>query len=130
MIKKYGDFSNISIKMIDDSYRYELISMIDSFNSYGVPFIGLFDNDKLIGGVLMDEDYLPYEYRFDIVISPVYRKKGYLKLLIDKLKLEFYKDNKADQLSATVVNKKLIAILKNRFGFNEYEGDAFMWIRK
>lgn len=124
---------NIYIKDIDNEYIDELFDMMsDDFYSYSSPIIGLFDNDKIIGGVLIDEDYLPWEYRFDVVIDKGYRGKGYLKLLINRLIEKFNADEKADQLSAIVVNKKLTDILVNKFGFSkgEFEGDDFVWIRK
>jgi hypothetical protein len=137
-ILKFNDFLNenlkddIYVKSIGVEYSNELYSMITNFNSSGNPYLGLFKGEKIIGGILLDEDYLPWEFRFDVVIKRGYRGKGYLKLLIDKLKEDFYADKDADQLSATVVNKKLTPILVNRFGFScgKYEGDDFVWITK
>ena len=137
-ILKFNDFLNenlkddIYVKSIGVEYSKELYSMITNFNSSGNPYLGLFKGEKIIGGILLDEDYLPWEFRFDVVIKRGYRGKGYLKLLINKLKEDFYADKDADQLSATVVNKKLTPILVNRFGFSdgEYEGDDFVWITK
>lgn len=124
--------NTISVKNIGNEYMDELFDMVDGFNTNGKPKIGLFNDGKLIGGVLLEEDYLPWEYRFDVVIHKKFRGKGYLKLLINKLKENFYNDKEADQLSATVVNKKLTKILVNKFGFNEgeFEGDDFVWISK
>ncbi len=124
--------STIYVKNIGNEYRDELFDMVDGFNTNGKPKIGLFNGEKLIGGVLLEEDYLPFEYRFDIVIHKKFRDKGYLKLLINKLKENFNNDKEADQLSATVVNKKLTKILVNKFGFDkgEFEGDDFVWINK
>ena len=137
-ILKFNDFLNenlkddIYVKSIGVEYSKELYGMITNFNSSGNPYLGLFKGEKIIGGILLDEDYLPWEFRFDVVIKRGYRGKGYLKLLINKLKEDFYADKDADQLSATVVNKKLTPILVNRFGFSdgEYEGDDFVWITK
>ena len=124
--------SKIYVKNIGNEYADELFDMVDGFSTNGNPKIGLFNGEKLIGGVLLDEDYLPWEYRFDVVINKKNRGKGYLKLLINKLKENFNNDKQADQLSATVVNKKLTDILVNNFGFykGEYEGDDFVWIKK
>lgn len=124
--------NDISVKNIGNEYLQELLGIVDGFNTNGTPEIGLFNGEKLIGGVLLNEDYFPWEYRFDVVIHKKFRGKGYLKLLIDKLKENFNNDKEADQLSATVVNKKLTKILVNKFGFNEseFEGDDFVWIKK
>lgn len=124
--------STIYVKNIGNEYMDELLDMIDGFYTNGEPKIGLFNGEKLIGGVLLEEDYLPREYRFDVVIHKKFRGKGYLKLLINKLKENFNNDKEAKQLSATVVNKKLTKILVNKFGFNEgeFEGDDFVWINK
>ena len=138
-VKNFKQFINenttnddIFVKNIGNEYTYELMSMIEGFNTNGKPKIGLFKGENLIGGVLLDEDYLPWEYRFDVVINKKFRGKGYLKLLINKLKENFNNDKEADQLSAIVVNKKLTDILVNNFGFykGEYEGDDFVWIQK
>lgn len=138
-VKNWKQFLNeninntISVKNIGNEYMDELFDMIDGlFYTYANPKIGLFNGENLIGGVLLDEDYLPLEYRFDVVIHKKFRGKGYLKLLINKLKENFYNDKEANQLSATVVNKKLTKILVNKFGFNEgeFEGDDFVWINK
>ena len=124
--------STIYVKNIGNEYMDELFDMVDGFNTNGKPKIGLFNGKKLIGGVLLEEDYLPWEYRFDVVIHKKFRGKGYLKLLINKLKENFNDDKEADQLSATLVNKKLTKILINKFEFNEgeFEGDDFVWISK
>jgi len=123
---------DVTIRNIGNEYIKELKGMINNFNSNGNPKIGLFKGNNLIGGVLLDKDYSPWEYRFDVVIDERFRGEGYLKLLINKLKEDFFKDEKADQLSATVVNKELTNILINKYGFNkgEYEGDDFVWINK
>ena len=92
-VKNFKQFVNenttnddIFVKNIGNEYVYELMSMIEGFNTNGKPKIGLFKGEKLIGGVLLDEDYLPWEYRFDVIINKKFRGKGYLKLLINKLK--------------------------------------------
>ena len=125
--------STIYVKNIGNEYMGELFDMADGeFYTYGKPKIGLFSGEKLIGGVLLEEEYLPSEYRFDVIIHKNFRDKGYLKLLINKLKENFYNDKEVDQLSAMVVNKKLTKILVNKFGFNkgEFEGEDFVWINK
>ena len=132
-LNEESNSSDIAIKDIDSSYidqTYKLVG--NQFGTNGTPSIGLFDGGKLIGAVLLDEDYLPYEYRFDIVINKRYRNKGYSSLLIKALIDKFKKDTEADQLAATVVNKKLLNTLENKFGFwiGEYEGDAFAWLTK
>lgn len=113
-------------------YDAELQKMIgSSFTSDGFAYIGLFKGDKIIGGVLLSKDHLPWEYRFDVVISRSYRGKGYLKLLINKLIADFKADPVADQLSAQVVNKKLVGILE-RYGFSigNFEDLPFAWMTK
>lgn len=136
-LKTYESFNDISndvyVERIDSDYDDELIDMIgDDFNPNGSGFLGLFKKDSIIGGVMIEKDYLPWEYRFDVVISEKYRGKGYLKLLINRLIERFNKDDEADQLSATVINKGLTDVLVNKFGFNkgEFNGDDFVWIRK
>lgn len=116
-----------SYNHMDDVYN-----MITNFNSNGFPLNGLYLNDKLIGSILLDPDYLPWEYRFDVIIKKGYRNKGYLKYLINDLIERFKKNEQADQLSATVVNKNLVNILKDKWGFgvDEFEGDPFVWINK
>lgn len=99
MLTKFSEYiveNNISVKNIGNEYFDELSNMIDEFNTNGKPRIGLFNGKKLIGGVLLDENYLPWEYRFDIVIHKNFRGKGYLELLINKLKDDFNNDKEAD----------------------------------
>ena len=136
-LKTYESFNDISndvyVERIDSDYDDELIDMIgDDFNPNGSGFLGLFKKDSIIGAVMIEKDYLPWEYRFDVVISKKYRGKGYLKLLINRLIECFNKDDEADQLSATVINKGLTDVLVNKFGFNkgEFNGSDFVWIRK
>jgi len=110
----------------------EVHDMITTFNSNGFPLNGLYLNNKLIGSILLDPDYLPWEYRFDVIIKKGYRNKGYLKYLMGDLIDRFKKDEQTDQLSATVVNKKLVNILEDKWGFgvDEFEGDPFVWTNK
>lgn len=121
----------ISVDLTNQN-KADLLNMIDCFNTDSIPKIGLFSNEKLIGGILLDKDYLPYEYRFDVFITEQFRGKGYLALLINKLKDQFMNDKVADQLSATIINKKLTEILVDKFGFNkgDFYGDDFIWIKK
>ena len=107
-------------------------NMITTFYSNGFPLNGLYLNGKLIGSILLDPDYLPWEYRFDVIIKKGYRNKGYLKYLMNDLIERFKNDEQADQLSATVVNKNLVSVLKDKWGFgvDEFEGDPFVWINK
>jgi len=110
----------------------EVHNMITTFYSNGFPLNGLYLNNKLIGSILLDPDYLPWEYRFDVIIKRGYRKRGYLKYLMNDLIERFKKDEQADQLSAVVINKKLVNILEDKWGFgvDEFEGDPFVWTNK
>lgn len=131
-ISEFAD-ANIHVDKIDREYGDQILKMIgNTFITYGTPTIGLFKDNKIIGAVLLDKDYLPWEYRFDIVIARSYRNKGLATLLLDKLVQEFKQDSQANQLSATVVNKKLLSILVSKYGFSsgKYEDDDFVWLTK
>jgi GNAT superfamily N-acetyltransferase len=132
-LNEENENTEVSIRDIDSSYVDQVYKLVGKqFGTSGMPSIGLFDGNKLIGAVLLDEDYLPYEYRFDIVVNKRYRNKGYSSLLIKAIIEKFKKDKNADQLSAIVINKKLLNVLEKKFDFGvaEYEGDDFAWITK
>lgn len=124
--------NDITIGDISKEDYHKVYDMITSFNSNGIPKIGLYKKGIIIGAILLDEDYLPYEYRFDVIIKRGYRGRGYFRLLMDKLIINFKEDKQADQLSAVVVNKKLSNIFKEEFGFgiSEFEGDDFAFLSK
>ena len=124
--------NEVTIGDISKEDYNKVYNMITDFNSNGIPKIGLYKKGVIIGAILIDDDYLPNEYRFDIIIKKGYRGRGYLKLLINKLIEDFQVDDKVDQLSAVVVNKKLSTILGSRFGFtiSEFDGDDFAFLSK
>lgn len=125
--------NNIYIKDIDSSYDNEVYDLINNeFISNGTSFIGLFDEDEIIGAILLEKDYLPYEYRFDIIIDSYYRKKGYANLLIKELIKKFKEDSKAENLIAWVVNGDLKNMLVNKYNFDtwKYEGEDFVGLQK
>lgn len=115
-----------------DNLGGQVHDMITTFYSNGFPLNGLYLNGKLIGSILLDPDYLPWEYRFDVIIKKGYRNKGYLKYIMNDLIERFKKDEQADQLSAIVINKKLVNILEDKWGFgvDEFEGDPFVFTNK
>jgi len=116
--------SEVYTKEIDSSYNDEVYKLIgNQFPSYGTATIGLFDGDKLIGAILLEEDYLPWDYRFDIIINKRYRNKGYSSVLIRALIDKFNKDPEAEQISAIVINNKLMRVLE-KFDFYEDEFDG------
>lgn len=129
---EYKHISDVSIDYVDEEEYDDVYDMITTFGTNGTPKIGLYKGNKIIGAILLDEDYLPWEYRFDVIIKRGYRGRGYLRLLMEKLIEDFKNDPEADQLSAIVINKKLSKILDERFDFSisDYEGDDFAFMLK
>lgn len=129
---EYKHITDVSIDYVEEKDYDAVYDMITTFGTNGIPKIGLYKNNMIIGAILLDGDYLPWEYRFDVVIKRGYRGRGYLRLLMEKLIEDFKRDPEADQLSAIVINKKLSKILDERFGFSigEFDGDDFAFIIK
>jgi hypothetical protein len=66
-----------------------LVSKSNELGNVGHPRLVLIQNNKVIGGIFVDNDYLPYEYMFDIFIKNSKRGKGYSKLLLDAMIKDF-----------------------------------------
>lgn len=125
--------TNVYVRNIDQSFDNEIHNMINNeFISHGTASIGLFIDDKLIGAVLLEEDNLPLEHRFDIIIDKPYRGKGYSHKLINAMIQNFNNDSKAKQLIGWVVNKNLLNQLISKYNFKswEFEGEDFVGIIK
>lgn len=132
LVKFFEYNSDVVVKDIPIEDYNEVYDMITNFGTSGKPKIGLYKNNLIIGAILLDEDYLPWEYRFDVIIKRGYRGRGYFKLLMNKIIEDFKNDEQAEQLSAIVINKKLTKILEEKYGFiiGDFDGDDFAFIQK
>ena len=125
------DEKNLTVSIANDEQGERMYKMAENEIPYvGKPRLVLLDGKKVLGGVFVEqsesyelngETITPeiHEYKFDIIISRSHRGKGYAKLLIDRLILDFIENfPDAQQIRAEVINKKLGKYLVSRYGFD------------
>ena len=141
------DEKNLTVSIANDEQGERMYKMAENEIPYvGKPRLVLLDGKKVLGGVFVEqpesyelngETITPeiYEYKFDIIISRSHRGKGYAKLLIDRLILDFIENfQDAEQIRAEVINKKLGKYLVSRYGFDcdsdNYEDMTYCYLSR
>jgi len=116
-----GSLTDVNVSYANDQQvneLYDLVSKSNELGNVGHPRLVLIQNNKVIGGIFVDNDYLPYEYMFDIFIKNSKRGKGYSKLLLDAMIKDFVENfPEADQIRGWVINKKLEYYLESKYNF-------------
>jgi hypothetical protein len=124
------DLNKFSVIIPNKQQSQELYKMAENEIGYvGSPRLVLIHDNKVLGGIFLEQDnsytlngvkYTPdlFEYKFDIIIGKKYRGKGYAKILLDQMIVDFI-DNfpEADQIRAELINKKLAKYLVSRYKF-------------
>jgi hypothetical protein len=116
-----GSLTDVNVSYANEQQvneLYDLVSKSNELGNVGHPRLVLIQNNKVIGGIFVDNDYLPYEYMFDIFIKKSKRGKGYSKLLLDAMIKDFVENfPEADQIRGWVINKKLEDYLESKYDF-------------
>jgi GNAT superfamily N-acetyltransferase len=122
--------NQLSITIPNEKQSEDLYKMSENEMGYvGAPRLALMDGKTVAGGIFLEQENTftldnetittPLtEYKFDIVIRKKYRGKGYAKLLLDRMLIDFLENfPEAEQIRAELINKKLAQYLVSKYGF-------------